>query len=434
MRIKNMIYGFAIALVFGAYAASTVSAQVVQATGRVMLRQADGTEAPLQGATVTFYRTDIRGRYETRTSRDGRYVYAAIPFGGTFTIVVSGPGARPTYSAGIRVNQQPENNFTLEPGDGSTVTLEQVQAAAAASGGANAGGGGGDSAAARRAREEEARIAAANEEARRNAAATTAQLNEVLRNANTAIEARNYDQAITLYDQGIQAAPDEPVFHRNRAIALQSRGVQRYNAASSNTNPAERTAARTPALEDLRASVESSERAVTLYRASTASRGAGTPAGGAAQPAQNDMLGYLSIRADGYRIALQTGAQVSPDAAATAIQEYVAAETDPVKRDRAQIGLGSALLQSGKTEEAITLLRGIVSANANNADAIYYLGIALVSDETKQAEARTVFQQFLSRAPANDARRAEVEALIESIQPARPTPGTNTNRGRRRGN
>jgi len=359
-------------------------------------------------------------------------------------VVVSGPGARPTYSSDLRISQRPGNDFTLEPGDGSTLTLEQVRAAIAAnpggaSGASSGGSSGGNSAAAQRALEEEnRRIAAANEEARRAATATTEQLNGILRNGNTALDARNYDQAISLYDQGIQGAPDEPVFHRNRAIALQGRAVQRYNAANSVANGAARTAARAPALADFVAAVAASERAVTLQRA-RATAGAQSPAGGQpaqtpAQSGQNALLDYLSTRAGNYRLALQTGAQVSAEAAATAIQEYIAAETDTTKRDQAQVGLGFALLQGGNTEQAITTLRAIVTANPNNLDALYYLGIALASDETKQAESRTVFQQFVSRAPTTDQRRAEVEAIIESMQPARPLPGTNTQRGRRRGN
>lgn len=431
MRVRNLVYVFALTLALGA-CASIASAQVVPATGRVTLRQADGTEAPLQGATVTLYRTDQRGRYEVRTGRDGRYVYAGIPFNGTFTIVVSGPGARPTFVSGIRINQQGENNFTLEPGDGSAPTLEQVQAAMAAQN--NQGASGQPQMSAREIEEENARRTAANtaanEEAQRTAAATTAQLNDILRNANAAYQARNYDQAITLYDQGIQAAADEPVFHLNRALALQNRGAQRYNAASS-VPPAQRTAARAPALADLVAAVEASERAVTLQRARGAgsqSSPGGTPPQTPAGSGQNNLLSYLTTRADNYRIALQVGAQVSAEAATTAIQEYIAVETDATKRGQAEVGLGYAMLQGGNTEQAITTLRGIVTANPNNLDALYYLGIALSTDETKVAETRTVFQQFVSRAPASDPRRAEVEAIIESLQPA---PGTNTQRRRR---
>lgn len=430
MRVKNLVYVFALTLALGV-CASIASAQVVPATGRVTLRQADGTEAPLQGATVKFYRTDIRGQYEVRTGRDGRYVYAGMPFNGTFTIVVSGPGARPTFVTGIRIAQQGENNFTLEPGDGSAPTLEQVQAANAAQN--TQGASGQPQMSAREIEEENARRTAANaanEEAQRTAAAMTTQLNDILRNANAAYQARNYDQAITLYDQGIQAAADEPVFHLNRSLALQNRGAQRYNAA--NTVPsAQRTAARAPALADLVAAVEASERAVTLRRARSAGSQpspGGTPPQTPAGSGQNEMLSYLSTRADNYRTALQVGAQVSAEAAATAIQEYVTAETDPTKRSQAEVGLGYAMLQGGNTEQAITTLRGIVTANPNNLDALYYLGIALSTDESKTAEARTVFQQFVSRAPATDQRRAEVEAIIESLQPA---PSTNTQRRRR---
>ena len=122
---------------------ASATAQVIQVSGRVTFKPADGPEVPLQGATVTIHRTDIKGKYEVKTNKDGRYVYAGIPLVGTYTIIVSAPNARPTFLTDMRLSQKPEgNDFTLTPGDGSTLTLEQVKAASSGAGGAGTGGGG----------------------------------------------------------------------------------------------------------------------------------------------------------------------------------------------------------------------------------------------------------------------------------------------------
>ena len=58
-------------------------------------------------------------------------MHAGVPFVGVFTIVASGPGARPDYVPDIRVSQRPNIDFELQPGDGSRPTLDQVKAASA---------------------------------------------------------------------------------------------------------------------------------------------------------------------------------------------------------------------------------------------------------------------------------------------------------------
>src|SRR5436853_3614255 len=121
-----------------ALAAVAASAQVVTARGTVKLKQADGTAVPVKGAVIKFYRTDINETYEAKTDKSGQYVNVGIPLVGTYTIAVSAPGARPDYMANVKIGQSPEHDFTLEPGDGSALTLAQIKAA---NGAAPAGGG-----------------------------------------------------------------------------------------------------------------------------------------------------------------------------------------------------------------------------------------------------------------------------------------------------
>lgn len=445
MYIKHVPHALAVVLLLLSCAANS-SAQVVPASGKVTLKQADGTVAPVQGAVVEIYRTDISGKYTTKTDKSGNYIYAGIPFGGTYTIIVSAPNARPDFMAGLRLSQQGENNFTLEPGDGRKLTLDEVKAAAGA---APAGGGAGsDPAAGRRAKEEMAKREAAIEAEKAKIAATNTQLNDILKAGNDALNSKNYDQAITSYDQGIQADPEQAVFHLNKSVALRSRGVDRYNAAIK----AKDTAGRDTAKADFKAAADASEKAVANFRALGAKRGAeggaggGAAGGAAAAPTgggpKNDELNYLSARAENYRIALQTGNSDLADAAAKAIQEYVTVETDPAKKAKAQVSLADALLQGGQVEQSVAAYRQALTANPENLDAMYGLGIALAADPSqskeKLTEARDALQKFAAKAPATDTRKQEAAAAAEGINqslkaPAAQPADAGKGRGRRRG-
>ncbi len=444
MYIKHVPHALAAVLLLLSCAANS-SAQVVPASGKVTLKQADGTAAPVQGAVVEIYRTDISGKYTTKTDKSGNYIYAGIPFGGTYTIIVSAPNARPDFMTGLRLSQQGENNFTLEPGDGRKLTLDEVKAAAGA---APAGGGAGsDPAAGRRAKEEMAKREAAIEAEKAKIAATNTQLNDILKAGNDALNSKNYDQAITSYDQGIQSDPEQAVFHLNKSVALRSRGVDRYNAAIK----AKDTAGRDTAKADFKAAADASEKAVTNFRALGAKRGAeggaggGAAGGAAAAPTgggpKNDELNYLSARAENYRIALQTGNSDLADAAAKAIQEYVTVETDPAKKAKAQVSLADALLQGGQVEQSVAAYRQALTANPENLDAMYGLGIALAADPSqskeKLTEARDALQKFAAKAPATDTRKQEAAAAAEGISQSLKAPAAQPadakGRGRRRG-
>ena len=90
---KYLSFTFACALLV--FSASVfVSAQTGQLRGIVVIKQADGTSAPAPGAAVVVYRTDISGKYEIKTNKAGEFVFAGLPFVGTYLITVSGPGQK----------------------------------------------------------------------------------------------------------------------------------------------------------------------------------------------------------------------------------------------------------------------------------------------------------------------------------------------------
>ncbi|MCA1567575.1 MAG: carboxypeptidase regulatory-like domain-containing protein [Acidobacteria bacterium] len=423
MRIPKFTHFFVAALLLATFAVNVAAQFTATATGKVTLKQADGAEVPVAGAQVEIHRTDIKQTLKVKTDKKGEYLYAGIDPGGTFTIIVSAPGAMPSFIPNVRLGQQPNNNFTLSPGDGKALTLADTKAAGATTAGAAKGStakAGAEPALTpeeAKKKEEEykkqvAEIAAKNAKVEER----NAKLPVVFKAANEAFTAKKYDEAIALYDQAIGIDPAEAVVYRNKAIVLRTRAVDRYNEAAKTKDQAGKDAARA----DLKLATETAEKAIATYRTPQADRVAGTP-----DAAKNEDLDYLFQRAESYRVALQTNAPVDTDAGIKAFQEYIAAETDATKKTKAESSLGDALFFGGRVDESIAAYKVILANNPNNLDAIYGLGLALASDPTgaKTAEGRDMLQQFASRAPATDPRKQMAEEAVAGLNEAlKPRP------------
>ncbi|HEY0097675.1 MAG TPA: tetratricopeptide repeat protein [Pyrinomonadaceae bacterium] len=425
MRIQKFTHFVVAALLLATFAVNASAQFTATATGKVTLKQADGTEVPLPDALVEIHRTDIKQYKKVKTDKKGEYLYAGIDPTGVYTLVVSAPNATPSYIQNINLNRQSANNFSLNPGDGRTLTLAEIKAAGGAkTPTAAAAPGATGAAAAPRMSAEEAKKK--QEELDKEIAAVkaknarieerNAKLPEVFKAANEALKAKNYDLAITTYDQAIEIDPAEAVVYRNKAIALRSRGVDKYNAAAKTKDQAGKESARA----DLKLATETMEKAITNYRTPQADRVASAP-----DAAKTDELDYLFQRAEAYRVALQTNAQVDTEAGIKAFQEYIASETDAAKKTKAEASLGDALFQGGRVDESIAAYKAILASNPSNLDAIYGLGLALASDPTgaKTAEGRDMLEQFASKAPATDPRKQMAEEAVAGLNEAlKPKP------------
>src|SRR5215213_3228555 len=101
MRSNPLLRTLFAALLVAASAVAA-SAQTTQVNGTVKLKQADGTEVPAAGAQIDIYRTDIKAEFHTKTDKKGNFIHAGLPFVGTYTLVVSAPGASPSYQSNLR--------------------------------------------------------------------------------------------------------------------------------------------------------------------------------------------------------------------------------------------------------------------------------------------------------------------------------------------
>jgi tetratricopeptide (TPR) repeat protein len=410
-QILNSLFAAALLVIATAVAAS---AQVTTIEGKVTLKQADGTEVPVQGATVEIHRTDISQKLgAVKTDKSGRYVRVGLPFVGTFTILVSAPGAAPDFRANVRLST-PVHDFVLTPGDGRVLTLDEVKKAGAARPTTGASAPPADS---EEAKKKAAALAAERERIEKEntkAAELNVKLPEILKAGNEAFMAKNYDLAIAKYDEGIAADPEQSVFPRNKSVALTNRATPKYNAAVKAKDEAGKESAR----RDLKAAVDAAEKAVANFRANKGKSGGA--AGAAPAGKTNEELGYLADRYEAYRLAFLTLTPVDNDAAAKAIGEYVELETDATKKNKAQSLLGEALFNAGKIDESIAKFREILAANPGNVEAMRGLGISLAAkgaeDPNMLPEAIKTLEQFVAKAPETDTRKQEAALMVEELK------------------
>jgi hypothetical protein len=417
MSFKPFVRALAAALVLAATAA-VASAQVTQVTGKVTLKQADGTEAPVAGATIDIYRTDIKQKFQVKTDKKGQYMHAGLPFVGTYTLVVSAPGARPTFAANQRFTQVQTRDFVLQPGDGSTLTLDQIKALGSAAPAGGGGGGGGaapaESKEAKAAREELERKNA--EIVKKNEEITKA--NETIANTfkagNDALNANRLDEAITQYQTGLAARPDEPALLTNLSEALRRRGVNRYNDALKNADKDAQAQGITAAKKDWSDAADAAKKALDIITGA----GAGDPA--QAQVYAQNKIAALSTRALAMRLVATKVDQTQGQAAWDAYQQYIAAEADPAKKAKMKGEALQTLFDSGAIDQAVTQARAALAENPDDVDANRILGLALFAsgDKAKFQEAANYLQRYVDKAPDTDPLKQSAKESLEYLKTA----------------
>lgn len=414
------------------------SAQVGQLRGHVTLKQADGTVVPAAGAMVDVFRVDMSGKSNAKTDKKGEFVFAGLFYAGDYIIAVSLPGAQPTYQPGVKVGR--DIDYALEltaPGDGRQLTLAEIKTLIGNKGPAS-GGGAKESAEDRAKREElikkNAEIAASNEKAKSS--------NEIIGRAfkagNDALKAKNYDEAIARFDEGLQADPEHPgapALLTNKTMALNARAVDRFNAAIKSTDDATKTTSMEAAKKDWTAAKESGAKAVAMLKATPAST---DPA--EANSTKVNLYFALLARADSTRLFVTKVDQSQVDLGVTAYQEYIAVETDPVKKAKAQKDMAQMLFDANAFDKALVEYRKILETNPDDLDALLRSGQALFNigaintDKAKYQEAANYLAQFVAKAPDTDPLKADAKAILdalkdqENVKPEKATPTRRTRR------
>ncbi|HYN23691.1 MAG TPA: tetratricopeptide repeat protein [Pyrinomonadaceae bacterium] len=395
------------------------SAQTGELRGRVTMNQADGTKAPASDVAIDVYRTDLSGKYNTKTNKKGEFVFAGLPFVGTYTVAASHPAASPTWVPNVKVGRGTDYEINLSPGDGKRLTLEEIKAAEKQSAGSGASSGtpSRESAEDKAKREEMIRKNAEIELKNKKIEESNVIVARTFTAGNTALEAKNYDEAIRQYDEGIAADPSQPALLTQKSMALKGRGVDRYNAAITSKDEAAKTPGIEAAKSDFRASAEAIKQAVDALNAQT------VPTDPQEQTRFNaNKIAALSTRAEAMRLFVTKVDQSQVDAGQKAYDDYLAVETDPARKLAAQRGLAQMLFDANSFDKALAEYQKILATNPDDTDALVKSGMLLFNigavnnDKAKYQEAANFLQQFVDKAPDTDKLKADAKAILEELK------------------
>ncbi len=438
MRRKHFFISFvaAVMLLLGSLSAF---AQTGQLAGEVVLQQADGTTVPVAGAAVDVYRMDVGGKYETKTDKKGKFIFAGLPYVGTYTIAASAPNTRPGALGDVKAGRDGVYRVILSPGDGKRLTEAEAKtlvSGGSSSSGGGGGGGGGESKEDREKREEMLRKNAEIEAGNKKIEEANTIITRTFKTGNEALNAKNYDVAITEYTTGINADPTHPgapSLLTNRSVAYRARGVDRYNAAVTSKDDAAKTSGLTAAQQDFRDAADSAAKAIELYKTQPAPT---DPA--ALKSYETNKYFALAARAEAMRLLVSKADPAQADAGLTAYQEYIAVETDAAKKAKAQVDVAQMLLDAGSSDKAYAEFQKVLAENPESVDALLGAGLALFStgDKTKYQEAANFLQRFVDKAPDTHKFKADAKAVLDNLKSQeniKPQKTTTTTGGRRRG-
>jgi tetratricopeptide (TPR) repeat protein len=368
-RLKNLALCLGALILFAAAA----KAQTSIVEGKVI--GADGN--PVQGAVVKFERTDIKGHYEVKTDKKGHYGHYGLPLG-TYNITCEMDGKVVDRINGVKTKlgdaivqnfdvkktvedakamQKAMETGTLTKEQQRGMSKEQIEAMQ------------------KQVKEREAQLSKNKE------------LNDSFTAGKAAMDAKNYDEAITQFTKASTIDATQAVIFSQLA--------QAYEGAAQ-AKPAEAAGLRDKSYEAWKKAIEINP---------------------------NDAAYY-----NNYALALGRGKK--NDEAQAAIEK--AAQIDPPNAGKYYFNLGAMLTNSGQTDPACNAFKKAIDVQPDYADAQYQYGICLTSKATVAADGKVTpppgtveaFQKYLELKP--DGPNADsAKAMLASMSGAVSTKYTN---------
>lgn len=410
---------------------TAIFAQTAPVRGTIELKKADGTTAPVASAVIDVYRTDAKGKLPSgKSDKKGNFSFAGIPLGQVVMLVVSAPGIQPQVFPQVRAGQD-NIKLTVYEGDGKRYTEEEARAVidapknaenSAANTNSNPKPSAEDEAAAKKEKEEYdkkvAEVTAKNEKIKN----ANQVIDKALSEGNAAFDAKNYDLALVKYNEGINASPDfvgtAPVLLNNKGIVLRMRAIDAYNSGVKSTDAAQKAEKLAAARKDFQASLAAF---IESYKISK-----NAPAADIKDQNNYNLNIYnaLSGIVEDYRLMGQTGTVDSSKAAdvKATFQDYLAVETDSVKKAKAQIVLADVLRATGDFDNAVPEYRKVVEATPDNPDALAGLGLSLFSvgvtnnDKAMMQEGLNYMEKFAQVAPATHPLKSSVADAVTYLK------------------
>jgi tetratricopeptide (TPR) repeat protein len=397
MKIKHLLSVFAgCALI--ALASLTASAQTGRLEGDVV--KAD-TKEPITNAEVMIERTDIKGSYKANIDKKGHFLHAGVPYTGTYTILVSAPGCQPDFVQGIKGSHSEPIKFELRPGDGKKLTLADVKGIQTNAPKGSPQMSAGDQ---KKAMEEYEKKRAEVEAKNKKASEEHEAMKKRFEAGQQLMAAKDWKGAANEFNEAAKLDAEQKAVWHGLALALFNSGVTSYNeSAKDPSNTAKRDAAK----QEFNESINAIGKALALNEPEL-----NDPQKGA--QAKKSKLDFLKTRAGAASLlATKLGVAEMADAA---VKDYKEASALADAAEKASLEMKSAqtLYEAAKMDEAVSAYQALLQADANNFEALYWLGLAYANQGKFQDSANTL-QKFIDTAPATDPRVAEAKTVIKEL-------------------
>lgn len=351
-----------LALVFGLWLAVGVlplRAQFGQMTG--LVKGEDGK--PMANTVISIDREDIRGHYEVKTDRNGKFFHAGLPLG-RFSVSVKRSNGQDFKIGGIQTRM-------AEPASVEIDLQQEVMRAQAAAQGIEVQAGANAPKLSQEQMEAIQKVAAERDEAIKKRQALTGKFEAGLE----AMKAKNYDQAITDFTAAVEVDPTQHVVFAQLGEAFK----EKASAARGDERK------------------QYYEKSMEAYQKALAMKA--------------DDASYHN----NYALALTNAGRIE-EAQAELVK---AAELDPPGAARYFFNLGAVLVNRGDTKNAAEAFKKATEADPNLADAYFQLGISLMGQATMDPSGKMLpapgtveaFQKYLDLAPTGPNAAASKDAM-----------------------
>lgn len=394
---------------------TAVFAQNSSVSGRVQMTDEKGNKKPVANLLVEVYLTDtLKGEpVSGKTDEKGDFKIDNLPTGKKFALVISGENIEPSVVTDISSGAS-NLAIPVKTGKGNQPSADLVRQSLSASGKLELSA------------EEKAEIEANIKEIE-SKNAKSANSNEITKRAieegNKAFKDKNYDLAITKYEEGYQAdtafVGSAPIFLNNKGAALLKRAVDYYN--KSVTSAGDQTA---KIENSKKSSKDFSDGIDAYYTAWTILKN--TP-----EADKKSVAGYEENKArtltgarDLLDLSVQTG-KADPEKLSKVkelLNEYVNFESDKKKKPQGETLLADYYRLSFDYDTAIAMYRKTLSSSPDEPGALYGLGLSLFTaaygddgsiDKAKLQEAANILKHFTDVAPSTAKR--ELKAAEETL-------------------
>jgi|HubBroStandDraft_6_1064221.scaffolds.fasta_scaffold223330_1 tetratricopeptide (TPR) repeat protein len=412
---ENMYKKALISIAMAAVAAGLLSvtafgqAGVLSIEGTVKLKTKDGLK-PVPGALVDIYRTDIRGHWDVKTDKNGHYIRLGMQIVGAYLVVVSGPGLTPTWVNNIHLSSVPVVDVECNPGDGATLSYDDVQKQIAGQkGGVSQPAAGAQPSAADKAKAEaaakaNAEVAAKNEEMKASYSAALAHFKQgvTLKQQKDLPGALAEFQQAASVDPTKQAAFAEVAYkaYANAAQINYDLGVDLFNAKK-----------RDDAKPHFETAIDQITKSINIVGASPEKD---------KPTVKNDLIINYDLLTKNVKLLVEFYGEANRIDDTVKALDQVEAVDLPANKNKWELVKGDLYRSSGNTDAASTAYKGVLAADPNNLDALYGIGLTLIasSEKTQIQEAANYLADFIAKAPATDRRVPEVKSGLEALKAA----------------